>query len=153
MQLFAAICWLLCCSCLLQGFVQHAHTARYRLQVRVDEQLVRMSSRSIKLVMPPKLAAAVCKLFWLLLHAGVCAASWRSVPALRSVRTTERIQVGTLMSKNILASILATCFGICPSCCCCNCMHRVCAACPHSQVQAAWHLTASSHANRQAYVH
>jgi hypothetical protein len=30
MQLFAAICWLLCCNC-LQGFVQRA-TARYRLQ-------------------------------------------------------------------------------------------------------------------------
>jgi hypothetical protein len=72
----------------------------------------------------------------------VCAASRGSqVTGLRSFRPTEHIQPGTLMSDSILVTYWATCFGhiyiLLSAGCCVATVHRVCAACPHSQVQAA----------------
>jgi hypothetical protein len=82
-----AICWLLCCNC-CTGFVQHAHTARYRLQGMSDC----VNTRE---------------------QAGI-----RALPCCaKAARQTSQLQLFALFS---------TCR-----------MHRVCATCQYSQLQAA----------------
>jgi hypothetical protein len=76
----------------------------------------------------------------------------------RSFRPTEHIQPGTLMSDSILVTYWATCLAIysyllLSAGCCVATACRVCAACPQPGTGCKACLTASTHANKQAYVH
>jgi hypothetical protein len=126
------------CSCLLlsagcvaaacTGFVQHAHTARYRCRFAlIGTTLVRMS-RSITVVMLLKLCVAVCKLSGYCCMHRVCAACRKSGSPCKVIRPTEHIQTGTLMSESILATYEQLVLHLLAVGC--NCLHRVCAACP-----------------------